>query len=146
MSDNNEGGDVIVVPLTLYRHMQALWRLLLVTHGVTGICLGLTSYLRPPDDRNPSFATLKHIPGWPLAWATWVLLAGVLVLVGMRVRRGDLCRWGLLAMSTWTTTMILGYLSATVLHDGAAWQIPLYVGLTFCYAIHAAYLHEGDLP
>lgn len=146
MPDNSEGDGVIVVPLSSHRHLQALWRVSLVTHGVTGVYFGLMSYLRAPGDHNPPFATLKHAPGWPIIWATWILLAGVAVLVGMRVNHRSATRWGLLAMSTWTTTMALGYLSAAILRGGAVWQIPVYIGLTFSYALYAAYLHEGDLP
>lgn len=142
MSDNSEGGGVIVVPLTSFRRIQMLRRLLVATHGMTGLCLGIFSFIRPPDDRNRSFSTLKLIPGWPVTWGAWVLIAGTAILVGLFFSFARVCRWGLIALSAWTTTMILGYLSAAIWHNGAMWQIPLYVGLTFSYAMHAAYLHE----
>lgn len=144
MPDRIEGGDVIVVPLAIYRVTQTLRKLLVITHGATGLCLGVASMVRPPDDHNPSFSTLRHIPGWPVTWATWVFVAGLTVLIGVTTQKPKLCRWGLLAMSGWTTTMIFGYLSAAIFRGGAMWHIPLYFGLTFSYTLHAAYYYAEN--
>jgi len=86
-----------------------------------------------------AYTLMRELPNAHLVWGLWAFLAGVVILIGSRLRLWRLKAAGLLALSAWSTCLAVSATTAslTIPNSGTTGG-PTYLLIAFLAAIVVA--------